>query len=136
MTSGARRLRMVLPRYATTAAEWKRSIHAAALAASVDQEVRFLAGEPLAVEIVLHMRGGLARRDVDNRVKQVLDAIQGRLGNGGKVPGLVLDDNQVFRIVAETRRLPADLPKTHGGWLTVTIHDDGSSTTGAGARDE
>lgn len=131
MTSGARRLRMILPQYATTAAEWKRSIHAAAITAAADQGVRFLDGDPLEVEIVLFMRGGLARRDVDNRVKQVLDALQGRLGKGGKVPALFRDDNQVFRIVAEKRRLPEDLPRTHGGWLTVAPYDAGRDPEGA-----
>lgn len=125
MTLEARRLRMILPQYATTAAEWKRSIHAAAMTATADQGVRFLDGEPLEVDIILYMRGGLARRDVDNRVKHVLDALQGRLGKGCKVPGLFRDDNQVFRIVAEKRRLPEDLPKSHGGWLTVTPFDTG-----------
>ena len=135
MISGSRFLRMVLPKYGTPAFEWKLAIHGAAMAASEQQSVKFLVNEPLEVEIVLHMRGGLAKRDVDNRVKQVLDALQGKLGQAGKKPGLFLDDNQVFRIVAETRRLPADLPKSHGGWLTVvTYNADQAATDPMGPR--
>lgn len=73
-----RELTIVLPKYTSEAGEWKRRICAVVLAASEREQISFTDNEPLEVEIILHMRGGLARRDVDNRVKQVLDAVHGR----------------------------------------------------------
>ncbi len=51
--------------------------------------------------------------DVDNRAKDVLDALQGRVGGSKKKPGLppiIPNDNQVYRVVVE-KGLP--LPQSH-----------------------
>ncbi len=60
--------------------------------------------------------------DVDNRLKDVLDALQGRVGGTkakkGQLPPLVPNDHQIFTAVI-TKAVPPS-GASEGGWLTIT----------------
>ena len=62
----------------------------------------------------------LSFHDVDNRLKDVLDALQGRAGgpkNRRSLQPIIPNDKQVFRVVVEKRVAP---PQSHGkGHLIV-----------------
>lgn len=109
-----RRLHITLPKYTADDAAWAEAIRVAARAEITARGFSYSREDRLQVELLFYMRGGLAKRDVDNRIKQVLDALKG-------TSGVFPDDNQVFRIVAEKRELPADTDKSNGGWLTVEL---------------
>jgi Holliday junction resolvase RusA-like endonuclease len=112
-----RNISIELPKYGSDARVWKEQIQAKARAALADAGFMYSIKDRLEVEMTFFMRGGLARRDVDNSVKQVLDALKG-------AKGIFPDDNQVYRIIAEKRRLPKDRPKTDGGRLMVRLHEE------------
>jgi hypothetical protein len=61
------------------------------------------------VQIRFHFRyPKLTVLDIDNRLKEVFDALQGFIGDKGKhgiLKKIIPDDNQIYRVVAE-KRLP------------------------------
>jgi hypothetical protein len=63
--------------------------------------------------------------DVDNRLKDFLDALQGHVGGGGKkqrmVRPLIPNDNQIFRVIAE-KCLPPKQRRHGRGHLTIRKH--------------
>ena len=61
----------------------------------------------------------MAIRDVDNLVKHVLDALQGRFGAERSKNRLIENDNRVYRVVVEKRSRPKNLHKGYGGKLLI-----------------
>jgi hypothetical protein len=80
-------------------------------------------GHRLGVHVELFMSDGMLRfHDVDNRLKDVLDALQGRVGRPKKMRkllALVPNDKQIF----EARVSKGPPPKGHleGGRLIISI---------------
>ena len=88
------------------------------------RRVSYRRNDRLAVALVLYFDGAaIGFHDVDNRLKDVLDALQGRMGGPKAVrrnQPLIPNDSQVFR-VAVTKMLPP--PQSHGlGHVTITKH--------------
>jgi Holliday junction resolvase RusA-like endonuclease len=86
--------------------------------------VEYLRTDRLTVSVVLYFRwraGGF--HDVDNRLKDVLDALQARMGGPKAVqrhPPLIQNDSQVFKVTI-LKMLPP--PQSHGlGRVTITKH--------------
>jgi len=76
----------------------------------------------LAVSVVLYFDDkAIGFHDVDNRLKDVLDALQARMGGPKAVrmyQPLILNDSQIFRVVV-TKMLPP--PQSKGdGHVTIT----------------
>jgi len=77
--------------------------------------------DKLEVEVRLYMKGSsLALHDVDNRLKDILDALQGRAGGSKAIRRLkpiIPNDNQVFRVIIEKAPAPK---QSHGrGHLVI-----------------
>ncbi len=110
-----------LPLYRTPRNEWRREIHGvvAELARSVG--VRYAPTDELEVELLLYLPPSAVRfHDVDNRLKDVMDALQGRAGGPKSrrpLPPIVPNDRQVRRVVVE--KMVA--PKQSGGSGHLTI---------------
>jgi hypothetical protein len=67
----------------------------------------------------------LSSHDVDNRLKDIMDALQGRAGGSKKIrrcPPIIPNDNQIYRVTV-AKALP---PKQSKGWghLVITRHQD------------
>ena len=81
---------------------WRKEIHAVALKAANDQGVEYGPEVKLAVEVKLYLHGrALEIHDVDNRLKDILDALQGRMGGSKavrKLEPIILNDRQVYRV--------------------------------------
>ena len=103
MAKPRRTLRFRLPEYVTPRNEWRRAIHRVALEAAEERGVRFRAGKKLEVEVRLYLRDRqLEVHDVDNRLKDILDALQGRVGGSKAVNDLekiIENDRDVYRVV-------------------------------------
>jgi len=120
---GKRRLTLKLriPPYVTPHNLWRTQIHA--LATQEARRCRVVYGEEdrLQIDVRLYLNGpALFVHDVDNRLKDILDALQGRIGGPKAIRRLkpiIPNDSQVFRVSVE--KLPA--PKqSHGlGHLMV-----------------
>ena len=79
-------------------------------AAQRERGVHFTNDDRLQIEVLFYLgEKGIEKHDVDNRLKDVLDALQGRLGGPKSKPQfrpIVPNDNRFFRIVAEKRTPP------------------------------
>jgi Holliday junction resolvase RusA-like endonuclease len=84
---------------------WRRDIYRAIKAAA---GTRQLDGEQLECDVVLYMSSErLTINDVDNLLKHIFDALQGRLGGpkGGKRRwALIPNDYQISRVTIEKRK--------------------------------
>jgi Holliday junction resolvase RusA-like endonuclease len=106
-----------IPPYATPRNDWRRLIYNAARKEMETGRVTYRKDDRLAVTLVLYFPRAIGFHDVDNRLKDVLDALQGRMGKVTRRP-LIPNDKQVYR-VAVTKMLPP--PQSHTlGHVTIT----------------
>jgi len=81
--------------------KWRPAIYAAAVEACKRAGVTYTKHDRLEVHVRLYMDADLlASHDVDNRAKDVLDALQGR-ARGPQLSAIIPNDNQVFKLVIE-----------------------------------
>ena len=72
------KLTLRIPPYETPRNAWRKKLHQVVLKRQQKSPVRYTEKDKLEVEIRLYIDGtGLARHDVDNRLKDILDALQG-----------------------------------------------------------
>ena len=130
------KLQVRIPNFETDAKAWRLKIHAAIEKAQAGRNIQYSKDDKLEVEICLYLQNPkLTRLDLDNRAKNILDALQGFVfdkGKGGRTR-IVPNDNQIYRLVVE-KRLP---PKANLNSLsTITIRRyDRSGRTVNSARD-
>lgn len=82
---------------------WRREIFESIGEVARARGVQYLTGDAVEVEVELYLdEAKLAFHDVDNILKHVFDALQGRLGGEGKkapIPGAILpNDHQIQRV--------------------------------------
>ena len=109
------RLAVRIPPYQSPRNSWRRAIQAAALDSQRRGGIRYRSGDQLEVRVRLYMEGSaLTSNDVDNRLKDVLDALQGRAGGSKRRPSMrpiIPNDRQVYRVIVEK----GPPPKQSGG---------------------
>ncbi len=110
-----------IPNYIAPRTKWRRLIHAEAVAVCAKNGVCYSETEKLEIEVILYLNDNqLESHDIDNRLKDVMDALQGRLGGSkAKKPHrpLIPNDRQVYRLVGVKK----EPPKQSHGWGHVTI---------------
>lgn len=115
MSKPRQKLKFRLPEYVSPRNAWRKKIHAAALKAANTQGVEYAPEAKLAVDVKLYLRGcALEIHDVDNRLKDILDALQGRMGGSKavrKFEPIILNDRQVYRVVVTKSSPPG---QSHG----------------------
>jgi hypothetical protein len=98
-------LRLRLPPYIAPRLRWRRAIQRAATAASRARGVAYRREDRLELHVRLYLRAGATEaHDVDNRLKDVMDALQGRVGGPKRRRPrhpLIPSDAQVWRVVVE-----------------------------------
>jgi Holliday junction resolvase RusA-like endonuclease len=89
---------------------WRKAINAAVVEAQDQAGVQYSSDDKFDVEIRFYLRDRkLTILDLDNRLKDVGDALQGFIGEKGKSRALrpiIPNDNQIYRLVAEKRMPP------------------------------
>jgi Holliday junction resolvase RusA-like endonuclease len=104
------KLSVPIPNFMPNARAWRQAIHAAIVEVQDRGAVRYAETDKLEVEIRFHLRDRkLTILDLDNRLKDVLDALQGFIGEKGKSRALrpiIPNDNQIYRLIAEKRLAP------------------------------
>ncbi len=118
------KIKFRIPLYRAPRNDWRRRIYNAARTEMQARGVTYRSDDRLAVEVVLYLDGvAIGFHDVDNRLKDVLDALQARMGGPKAVrryQPLIPNDNQIFR-VAVTKMQPP--PQSHGlGHVTIAKH--------------
>jgi hypothetical protein len=117
------KLKVRLPAYHRPRNLWRREIHRVVAQELGRVGIRYTGRDRFEVAIRLYFAAGkLKLIDIDIRVKDILDALQGHVGGAGKkqrmVKPLIPNDNQIFRIVAEKSLPPWQ--SDHGrGHLTI-----------------
>lgn len=102
-----------IPMYVPDSIMWKQHIYDAVRKAQRLAGVRYSKEAKLDVDVRFYFRGHkLTKLDLDNRLKQVGDALQGFIHDKGGKKGstkrtpIIPNDNQIYRLTAE-KRLPS-----------------------------
>jgi hypothetical protein len=104
------RLKIRIPEYVHPRNDWRRALHKAVREQQRRSPVRYAPDDRLELSIRLYLNPrALALHDVDNRLKDILDALQGRAGGSKKVHALdaiIPNDRQIYRVVIEKALAP------------------------------
>jgi hypothetical protein len=116
------KLSIRIPEYQGPRNTWREAIHRAVAERQRATPVRYAPGDRLEVSLRLYFTDKRAAEihDVDNRLKDCLDALQGRAGGSKAVrslPAIVPNDRQIWRVVVQKGLAPK---QAHGlGHLTI-----------------
>ena len=127
MAKPRRALKVRLPMYAYPRNAWRRKIHEAVSLALGKAAVQYTAKDRIDLSIRLYFEGAkLKIVDIDNRVKDVFDALQGHVGGTGKkvraLHPLIPNDCQIYRVTAE-KCLPPKQSHGHGHLVIRNYRD-------------
>jgi Holliday junction resolvase RusA-like endonuclease len=137
-----RKLKVVakIKNYLVDEVKWKRAIYREVTKAQRDAGVVYSDDDKLEVEICFHLTGfKLTKLDIDNRLKQVGDALQGfindkgKLSNGRRRKPIIPNDNQIYRWSAE-KRLPSKHDRSAPSTITIRAYSR-DARTAADARE-
>jgi len=99
------KLKVRIPPYQKPKNEWRREIHEASLDAAKDAGIEYRDDDRLELDLKLYLHEkALEIHDVDNRLKDVMDALQGKAGgpkNIQKLKPIIPNDNQIFKVAIE-----------------------------------
>ena len=111
------KLAIRIPPYQMPRNTWRHKIHRIASLEAKRAEVSYQSADKLELKVRLYLKDRpLLFHDLDNRLKDIMDALQGRAGGSKKVHTLspiIPNDSQVFRIVIE-KSLPPKQSKGFG----------------------
>lgn len=98
-------LRVRIPPYRHSRNAWRELIHSEVVKIAQARGVSFQPDDRLELIITLYLdETGLRFHDVDNRLKDIMDALQGRAGGPKSIRRLtpiIPNDHQVFRVSIE-----------------------------------
>ena len=103
-------LRVRIPPYEHPRNSWRRAIHAGVIEAAQVRGVVYLPDDKLELIITLYLGDtDLRFHDVDNRLKDIMDALQGRAGgpkDKRQLEPIIPNDHQVFKVTIEKMLYP------------------------------
>ena len=80
------KLSVPIPNFMSDGPAWRRALHAAIVKVQDRGNVQYSDSDKLEVEICFHLKNPkLTVLDLDNRLKDVFDALQGFVGEKGKI---------------------------------------------------
>ncbi len=104
------KLAIRIPPYQSKKNTWRKKIHRIASLEAQRAEVSYRSTDKLELKVRLYLKdGALFSHDLDNRLKDIMDALQGRAGGSKKVRTLstiIPNDKQIYRVVIEKARPP------------------------------
>lgn len=107
MAKRPRTMKFRIPPYKTPRNAWREAIYQAAKAARKKSDVAYEATDLLQLDVLVYMdEGELSFHDVDNRLKDIMDALQGRIGGAKAARNhqpIVPNDSQFYRVTVEKR---------------------------------
>jgi len=114
-------LRVRIPPYWPPRNAWRQSIHAEVISVAESRGVVYKPEDRLELIITMYLdETALRFHDVDNRLKDIMDALQGRVGgprSKQKLKPIIPNDHQVFRVTIEKMLPPG---QSHGlGHLVI-----------------
>lgn len=114
-------LRVRIPPYRYPRNAWRESIHAEVVATAQSRGIAYQPEDELELVITLHLdEAGLKHHDVDNRLKDIMDALQGRAGgpkSTHRLKHVIPNDHQIYKVTIEKMLAPGP---SHGiGHLVI-----------------
>jgi len=123
-------LRVRIPPYCHPRNEWRRAIHAELIKAASARQIKYTETDRLDLIITLYLSDDkIGWHDVDNRLKDVMDALQGRAGGPKtehRLRVLVPNDHQIHRVMIE--KIVAPQQSLGMGHLIIRKHKEGTNT--------
>jgi Holliday junction resolvase RusA-like endonuclease len=103
-------LKIQIPTYAAPRKKWRLEIHKIAFVAARRKRVRYKDTDRLELHVHIYFnRQDIKFHDVDNRLKDVMDALQGRAGGSRKKHNLspvIPNDAQIWRVMVTKSEAP------------------------------
>jgi hypothetical protein len=103
-------LRLRIPPYSPPRTSWRRSLHSELIKACRENKIRYCSNDKLEFEVVLYLgTHQLGVHDVDNRLKDIMDSLQGRAGGSKKtriLAPIIANDNQIYKVTIEKKHPP------------------------------
>ena len=108
-------LKVRLPRYESPRNKWRKKLHASIMTALKDKGIEYTTDQKLELHITLYLEEPHIKfHDVDNRLKDIMDSLQGRMGGSKKqqqFERLIPNDSQIYKVTIEKKRPPI---QSHG----------------------
>jgi Holliday junction resolvase RusA-like endonuclease len=114
-------IEITLPAYQRDRSAWRRAILETIRDAGDAAAVTFDPEQSFEVVVLLYMTKGKRHdiHDVDNRLKDILDALQGRFKGSRSARPLIANDRKVCRVLIEKQENPKLLGDSSGGRLLI-----------------
>lgn len=122
MTKPRQTLRVRLPPYSPPRNDWRRKIHAELFKATAKREVTYCSDDLLELRVSLYFPlQAIGWHYVDNRLKDIMDALQGWAGGSKaqrQLEAIIPNDNQARKVTVEKLIAPK---QSHGrGHLVIS----------------
>jgi Holliday junction resolvase RusA-like endonuclease len=108
-------LKVRLPQYESPRNGWRKKLHASIMTALKDQGIKYDADQKLELRITLYRaEPDIKFHDVDNRLKDIMDSFQGRMGGSKKeqiFERIIPNDRQIYKVIIEKKHPPI---QSHG----------------------
>ena len=115
MTKRRQSLKIRIPPYLHSPKAWRRAIHTKLNSIAREQNVEYSKNDQLELEVILYLpENKIGWHDVDNRLKDIMDSLQGRAGgpkSKRRLRAIVPNDHQIHKVTIEKRIPP---PQSHG----------------------
>jgi hypothetical protein len=122
-------LKVRLPRYESPRNTWRKKLHTSIMIALQDKGIEYTFDQKLELRITLYLtEPHIIFHDVDNRLKDIMDALQGRMGGSKKEhlhKRLIPNDRQIYKVTIEKKQPPI---QSHGlGHLVIRKYNETKS---------
>jgi hypothetical protein len=103
-------VKLRIPPYSPPRTEWRHSLHLDLMKACRENKIRYRSTDKLELDVVLYLGAHqLGVHDVDNRLKDIMDALPGRAG-GSKatrtLTPIIANDSQIYKVTIEKKPPP------------------------------
>lgn len=120
------KLSVRIPEYQTPRNSWRQTLHTIILSAASKAGISYHFSDKLDLKVKLYIDiTAISFHDVDNRLKDIMDALQGRAGGSKKfrrLSPIIPNDKQIYSVTIE-KALPPKQSKGMGH-LVITRHQD------------
>lgn len=108
-------MKVCIPEYQNPRNKWCHQIQKNIQVEIARKGVSYLPSDRLELKIILYLKkSAILFHDIDNRLKDIMDALQGRAGESKKRPTfkpIIENDNMIFRSTIEKKIAPK---QSHG----------------------
>lgn len=103
-------MKVRIPSYCSPRNKWRHFIHEEVQKIALKRNIVYQEDDKLELKVRLYLNEvALSFHDLDNRLKDIMDALQGRAGGSKKsptFPPIIPNDHQIFKVTVEKMRPP------------------------------